>query len=37
MDFWEGLGFRPRVVQLTSPTSTVLRRLEDDERLDGAS
>jgi GNAT superfamily N-acetyltransferase len=37
MDFWEGLGFRPRVVQLTSPTSTVLRRLDDDERLDGAS
>lgn len=37
MDFWEGLGFRPRVVQLTSPTSTVLRRLNDDERLDGAS
>ena len=37
MDFWEGLGFRPRVVQLTSSTSAVLRRLEDDERLDGAS
>lgn len=37
MDFWEGLGFRPRVVQLTSSTTAVLRRLEDDERLDGAS
>jgi GNAT superfamily N-acetyltransferase len=37
MDFWEGLGFRPRVIQLTSSTSAVLRRLADDERLDGAS
>jgi GNAT superfamily N-acetyltransferase len=37
MDFWEGLGFRPRVVQLTSSTKAVLGRLEDDERLDGAS
>ncbi len=28
MDFWESLGFTPRVVQLTSSTSALNRRLE---------
>jgi len=36
MSFWEGLGFRPRVVQLTSSTSSILRRLESDEGPDEA-
>lgn len=30
MAFWEGLGFTPRIVQLTSPTSVVLERLDED-------
>ena len=28
MEFWEGLGFTPRVVQLTSPTNDLLERLD---------
>jgi GNAT superfamily N-acetyltransferase len=36
MDFWEGLGFRPRVVQLTSPTSAIVRRLDEDDGGDAA-
>lgn len=28
MEFWEGLGFTPRVVQLTSPTKDLLERLD---------
>jgi hypothetical protein len=28
MEFWEDLGFSPRVVQLTTPTDTLLERLE---------
>ena len=30
MAFWEGLGFTPRVVQLTSPTDLLLERLDDE-------
>jgi GNAT superfamily N-acetyltransferase len=30
MDFWEALGFTPRVVQLTSATSALARRLAED-------
>lgn len=30
MAFWEGLGFTPRVVQLTTPTEALLERLERD-------
>lgn len=30
MAFWEGLGFTSRIVQLTSPTSAVLERLDQD-------
>jgi ribosomal protein S18 acetylase RimI-like enzyme len=33
MTFWEDLGFKPRVVQMTSASRTLLRRLEDE--LDG--
>ena len=29
MAFWEGLGFTPRVVQLTSPTDVLLERLDE--------
>lgn len=29
MAFWEGLGFTPRVVQLTSPTDALLDRLDE--------
>ena len=29
MAFWEGLGFTPRVVQLTSPTDVLLERLAE--------
>lgn len=29
MAFWEGLGFTPRIVQLTSPTDALLERLGD--------
>ena len=29
MAFWEGLGFSPRVVQLTTPTGGLLEQLED--------
>ena len=29
MAFWEGLGFTPRVVQLTSPTEALLERLAE--------
>ena len=29
MAFWEGLGFTPRIVQLTSPTTALLERLDD--------
>ena len=29
MEFWESLGFTPRVVQLTSSAATLLRRLGD--------
>ena len=28
MEFWEDLGFSPRVVQLTTPTDTLLERLD---------
>ena len=30
MAFWEGLGFTPRVVQLTSPTDVLLERLDEE-------
>jgi hypothetical protein len=30
MAFWEGLGFTPRVVQLTSPTGVLLERLDEE-------
>ena len=30
MEFWEALGFTPRVVQLTSATSALAERLADD-------
>ena len=30
MAFWEGLGFTPRIVQLTSPTDALLERLDED-------
>ena len=30
MEFWEGLGFTPRVVQLTSATGDLVKRLEQD-------
>jgi ribosomal protein S18 acetylase RimI-like enzyme len=29
MGFWEDLGFRPRVVQLTTPTKDLMQRLEE--------
>jgi ribosomal protein S18 acetylase RimI-like enzyme len=29
MAFWEGLGFTPRVVQLTTPTKVLLTRLDE--------
>ncbi len=29
MAFWEGLGFTPRVVQMTSPTDLLLERLDE--------
>lgn len=31
MAFWEQLGFMPRVVQMTSPTDTLLARLREEE------
>jgi GNAT superfamily N-acetyltransferase len=31
MSFWEGLGFHPRVVQLTSSTESILRHLGENE------
>jgi GNAT superfamily N-acetyltransferase len=34
MTFWEGLGFRPRVIQLTSSTASILRHLEGDQGPD---
>lgn len=30
MAFWEGLGFTPRVVQLTSATDDLMRRIEEE-------
>lgn len=30
MEFWEDLGFAPRVVQLTSPTRDLLERMDQD-------
>ena len=30
MEFWEDLGFAPRVVQLTSPTRDLLERMDPD-------
>jgi ribosomal protein S18 acetylase RimI-like enzyme len=30
MAFWEGLGFTPRVVQLTSPTDLLLERIKEE-------
>lgn len=31
MAFWEGLGFTPRIVQLTTPTDALLARLGDED------
>ena len=31
MEFWEQLGFTPRVVQMTSPTETLIERLREGE------
>jgi GNAT superfamily N-acetyltransferase len=30
MEFWENLGFEPRVIQLTTPTRDLLERLAED-------
>lgn len=30
MAFWEGLGFTPRIVQLTSPTDLLLERIDQE-------
>jgi hypothetical protein len=35
MNFWESLGFRPRVIQLTSSTESILRHLEENEDAGG--
>jgi hypothetical protein len=30
MEFWENLGFEPRVIQLTTPTRGLLERFDED-------